>query len=84
METGHIFPAGRLDKKSQQRVVGGVKAMTAHNGVYKSLAEAKRIFQRGRDGGNVTANADPLSRKCRTDARKPATPRAPRPNSRLR
>lgn len=43
--------------------------MTAHNGVYKSLAEAKRIFQRGRDGGNVTANADPLSRICRTDAR---------------
>lgn len=43
--------------------------MTAHNGVYKSLADAKRVFQGGRDGGNVTANTDPLSRKRRTDAR---------------
>lgn len=78
METGHIFPAGRLDKKSQQRVVGGAAAMTAHNGPYKSLAEAKCIFQRCIDGGNLTANADPLSH------RKPATARAPRPNNHLR
>lgn len=69
MEVGNIFSAGRLDRISQQRVFRGVRAMTAHNGADESFVEAKRIFRSGKDVGNVTENADPLSREGRNDAR---------------
>lgn len=43
--------------------------MTAHKGADENLAEAKRIFTRCEDVGNVTANADPLS--CSGNRRRP-------------
>lgn len=67
METGQIFPAGR-DKKSRVLSEGSEQWLLTM-GLQKNRRGQTQFQKGGDDARNVTANADPISRERRTDAR---------------